>query len=408
MLVDDLRVESFENIQNFTPLKVIRITSIDQLIESMATIAAHGHRARACGARESWSPYAKTYGTSINLLQLNNFLQIDETRKTVVVDAGVRLGDLSRALSARGLSLPSLPFNPRVTIGGAVTTATHGTSAKWGTLSDSVISIQIVTASGELKRIDERAHPDEMMAARTAVGMLGVIARVELQAIDIPWVRFSELNLDLAAFRASAAELTKRYDHIWAHWTFGSDKVRIECLKAEMEQGPGFHRYGVIDNLGWKPPSDIKVSPWQSLMLRGRDRLRRFRRQVWMSMQYAVPLGQIDDVIDMIKGSEFYRLNPGRVLEFKFLKGNQLSFLGPNTDGDAALLNLWWLVDWDKRATIFASFERLMRAVYARPHWGKAHQPPDTEYLQRAFPDWAKFERIRQDYDPAGLFSIFG
>ena len=166
------------------------------------------------------------------------------------------------------------------------------------------------------------------MAARTAVGMLGVIARVELQAIDIPWVQFSELNLDLAAFRTSAADLAKRYDHIWAHWTFGSDKVRIECLKAETERGPGFHRYGVIENLGWKPPSDIKAGPWQSLMVRGKDRVRRLRGQVWMSMQYAVPLGQIGDTIDMIRGSEFYRLNPGRVLEFKFLKGNRLSFLG--------------------------------------------------------------------------------
>ncbi len=407
MLADDLSVDSFENIQNFTPLKVIRIASVDHLIETMSTDVRHSLKARACGARESWSPYAKTQGTSISLLDLNKIHRIDEVKKIVEVDAGVRLGDLSRALAERGLTLPSLPFNPRVTIGGAVATATHGTSAKWGTLSDSVVSIQIVTASGELKRIDERAAPDEMMAARTAVGMLGVIARVDLQVIEIPWVQFSELNLDLAAFRTSAADLARRYDHIWAHWTFGSDRVRIECLKAEPERGPGFHRYGVIENLGWKPPSDIKVGPWQSLMVRGKDRVRRFRGQVWMSMQYAVPLGQIDDIIDMVKGSEFYRLNPGRVLEFKFLKGNRLSFLGPNTDGDAALLNLWWLVDWDKRAKIFASFEHLMKAVYARPHWGKAHQPPDVEYLRRAFPDWSKFERIRQEYDPAGLFSLF-
>ena len=46
MLADDLSVDTFENIQNFTPLKVIRIGSIDQLIESIATVAAHGHKAR--------------------------------------------------------------------------------------------------------------------------------------------------------------------------------------------------------------------------------------------------------------------------------------------------------------------------------------------------------------------------
>ena len=321
MLADDLSVDTFENIQNFTPQKIIQIASIDHLIESISTVAAHGQKARACGARESWSPYATTFGSSINLLQLNKVHRIDEFSKTVEVDAGVRLGDLSRALREHGLTLPSLPFNPRVTIGGAVATATHGTSAKWGTLSDSVISIQIVTASGELKRIGEQAHPDEMKAARTAIGMLGVIARVELQAIDIPWVQFSELKLDLTAFRTSAADLAERYDHIWAHWTFGSDKVRIECLKAEVEQGPGFHRYGVIDNLGWKPPSDVKVGPWQSLMSRGQDRIRRLRGQVWMSMQYAVPLAQVGDIIDMIKVSEFYRLNTGRVLEFKFSEG---------------------------------------------------------------------------------------
>jgi hypothetical protein len=124
-------------------------------------------------------------------------------------------------------------------------------------------------------------------------------------------------------------------------------------------------------------------------------------------MQYGVPASQMEMAIERIRSSDFAAQNHGRVIEFKFLKGEDLSFLGPNCDGDAVLFNLWWLVDETNKLNAFDAFEETMRSIHARPHWGKYHRPPSREYMQATYPRWAEFEAVRKRFDPAGTFSIF-
>ena len=68
-------------------------------------------------------------------------LGIDPNHVAISVKAGV-------TLAAHGLSLPSLSFLSDATVSGAVATATHGTSPKWGTLSDFVRSMKLLYAIG--------------------------------------------------------------------------------------------------------------------------------------------------------------------------------------------------------------------------------------------------------------------
>ncbi len=80
----------------------------------------------------------------------------------------------------------------------------HGTSAHWGTISDFVQSLTMVLASGEVKKIDRQSAPEEMRAASVAVGSLGVIVELELQAISMPWVaesRSFQRRLTISFFR---------------------------------------------------------------------------------------------------------------------------------------------------------------------------------------------------------------
>jgi L-gulono-1,4-lactone dehydrogenase len=124
-------------------------------------------------------------------------------------------------------------------------------------------------------------------------------------------------------------------------------------------------------------------------------------------MQYGVPASRMEMAIDRIRNSDFAAQNPGRIVEFKFLNGEDLSYLGPNCDGDAVCFNLWWLVDEPTKMNVFESFEDTMRSINAKPHWGKFHRPPPVEYLRAAYPRWAEFESVRKKFDPNDTFSIF-
>jgi FAD/FMN-containing dehydrogenase len=347
------------------------------------------------------APEVVTPDVSIRLAGLDRIHAIDAARGTVRVEAGVRLGDLTRVLAARGLCLPSLPFNPNVTIGGAVATATHGTSPKWGTLSDGVTSMKLVSASGEIRDVGPISPPAELRAARAAVGMLGVVVELELEIVQLPWVRLVELPMDLPTFIAQVPAILPRYEHVWGHWSLGEDKVQLECLETRALPETGWHPYVSGDTGSWvalrkspPPASALTVTSGNA-------------RQVWVSMQYGVALTRLQTALAHIRESEFARNNAGRVVEIKFLKVSDRTLLGPNFAQDSVLFNIWWMVDEDIKYDVFAGFESIMRELDAKPHWGKLHRLPDLEYMKRAYSSWEEFEAVRSRLDPAGLFSIF-
>lgn len=417
-------IKTYEDFWEFEPRRVVDAASVDDIRKAVASATSSGLRVRAIGFGNSWAAHVVTRDVLIDVSKLNRIHAIDPVEKTVVVDAGVRLGDLTRALAERRLALPSLSFLPDVTIGGAVATATHGTSPNWGTLSDLVRSMDVVLASGEVMKFGPQSSPGDFRAARVAIGMLGIIVRLELQVVDRPWVRFSQEEMDLPTLRHRLPSLLSAYEHIWVHWTLGEDKVKVELLEKSAAPGQGFHAYAAI----WRPSNRVVVQLLNRLgistasLLQWRDRLvglltgsssgtlatlRGSQGQSFMSMQYAVPTAQLDMAIDRIRASEFALQNSGRIVEMKFLKHQDLSYLGPNSDGDAVGFNLWWLVNESEKRAVFDTFERLMNDIKARPHWGKAHRSPTIEEMRATFPRWPEFESVRARLDPAGTFSIF-
>jgi predicted dehydrogenase len=416
------KLATYNGVWTFKPRHIVECNSIDDVRSAVREGVSAGLRVRTMGMGSSWAPELLTRDVCLKLAGLNRIHNVDTTRKTVLLEAGVRLGDLTRKLASHGLSLASLSFFPDVTVGGAVASGTHGTSPKWGTLSDFVQSMKVVLASGEIKEFGACSPAEELLSARVAVGMLGVIVELELQAVDMPWVRFCELHMDLPTFLARRRAITSQYEHVWAHWTLGTDQIRIECLESRPQPSKGFHPYILDDRGCWHPPPSIgarSVSRAGRMLGRARSLWQSASRsrsatmpesegdQVWVSMQYGVLASQIATVVDRIRASEFARMHSGRILELKFLKGEERSYLGPNADGDSILLNFWWLVDESVKHTVFDLFERDMKDLHARPHWGKLHRVPDIRYMAMAYPRWNAFEAVRSRLDPGGTFSIF-
>ena len=354
---------------------------------------------------------------AIRLRGLNRIGRLDPVTNGVVVEGGVRIGDLTRFLAGDGLSLPSLPFLTECSIGAAVATATHGTSPRWGTVSDSVQSLTVVLPSGEVKKIDSSSTLEERRAANVAVGWLGIVVEVELQAIAMPLVRFEELSMTVDDFLVRLPNLTRRYEHMWGHWSFGADTVVLKCLETSVEREKEFRPYVAGDEPYWGGQSLKstrvhraktalrRIGAAHPVMKRMVKSLRSARPpEMGVTMQYAVPASQAAAAIERLRTSDFATLNRGRVMELKFLKASEQSYLGPNAGYDAVLFNTYWFVDEAIKLTIFDLFEDVMMSLGGRPHWGKLHRPQTVEYLRSVYPEWDKFERVRAKFDPNGIF----
>jgi hypothetical protein len=97
-------------------------------------------------------------------------------------------------------------------------------------------------------------------------------------------------------------------------------------------------------------------------------------QEVGVTMQYSMAASEAALAIERLRASDLAKRNPGRVMEMKFLKASEQSYLGPNSSQDAILFNTYWFVNEAIKLTVFDPFEEVMMSLGARPHWGKLHK----------------------------------
>jgi L-gulono-1,4-lactone dehydrogenase len=410
-------LSAYGDLMSFRPRTVVECATVEDVSKAVAMADRSGQKVRAFGNGYSQGPEIIVDDVAIWLKGLNRVRKLDRGTNTVIVEGGVRIGALTRLLAESGLSLPSLPFLTECSIGAAVATATHGTSPRWGTVSDFVRSLTVVLPSGEMKTIDSLSTQLERQAANVAVGWLGIIVELELQAIPVPWVRFEELSMTIDHFFNQVPDLTKRYEHLWGHWSLGSDTIVLRCLEASVEAQPGFRPYVEGDGPYWgdqKPKSSgfrqakgvlRQIANFHPQLKRAAEAAKSIRPQgVGVTMQYSLAASQAPRALEQLRASDFAKLNPGQIVEMKFLKASEQSYLGPNSGQDAILFNTFWFVDEAVKFTAMDLFEEVMMRLGGRAHWGKLHKHQDIDYLRSVYPEWDKFEVVRAAFDPKGIF----
>ncbi|CAL5058770.1 unnamed protein product [Urochloa decumbens] len=114
-------------------------------------------------------------------------VEVDAAARTVTADAGAPLRAVIDAAEARGLSLVAAPYWEGVSVGGLVSTGSHGSSwwGRGGAVHNHVVGLRLVAPAGEsdgwatvlpLRRGDEL-----FPAALVSLGLLGVITKITLQ-----------------------------------------------------------------------------------------------------------------------------------------------------------------------------------------------------------------------------------
>lgn len=163
---------------------VARCRSQNDVRAALQWSARSGLDARAVGCGHSWSSVGDvaTGGVSVDTRGMSRLLWC--TENVVCVQPGMTVRNLSAALHHRGLCLPSLPVLLRQTVGGAVSTGSHGSSLQHGTLSDSVSSVVVVSPDGT--RVTELVEGDvQLKAARMGLGRAGVLIEVRLNVVNL-------------------------------------------------------------------------------------------------------------------------------------------------------------------------------------------------------------------------------
>lgn len=393
-------------------------------------------RVRLCGGGYSWSPLVPTRDTLIRMGRLDRCLAFDEggDPPTVRVEAGATIRALTRELRARGLSLISPPMFDRVTVGGAAATGSHGTRLSAGCFADSIESLTLVTARGEVVEID-RGDLDALLAARVALGALGVIYAATLRCERAFRVSVEQRYHRLDHVIDELDDLTATYEFAELLWWPGVADVLVRGLHRtsspetpELWPSAGLHplrmRAGALAAELMMPAIARRRPELASALLRfGRAAM--FSEGAWvraatrewhhidryprcLDFSCSVPLtaaatafGIVRAAIEEHRARGRFPVNLAAVARFT---GPSDAYLAPCHGRRSCFIEV---------ATSLGTpgFDAFHRELYARladaipgmrPHWGKLLLSPAT--WRASFERLPEFLAQRQRFDPDGVF----
>src|SRR5262249_340167 len=134
----------------------------EDLIQIVNFAREAGKKVRATGTSHSWSALVPTDDVLVYTKRLNRVTMdlSDESRPRVVVESGATVREVNDVLERHGYALPFNVVLECVRFGGLIATGSHGSGWNNRTLSDLAHSVEVVTASGQLRKFEAGVDSD--------------------------------------------------------------------------------------------------------------------------------------------------------------------------------------------------------------------------------------------------------
>ena len=131
-------------------------------------------------------------GIVIDLSPFRNILEINTVKKTVAVEAGARWSDIDILAKKKGLCLMTYPSSKFSTVGGWISTGGIGiNSFRYGHLSKQIVSMTVVTGSGEVKKLSP--NDQDFKYYISTEGEFGIVVEATLKLRNVPEGSFPHL-----------------------------------------------------------------------------------------------------------------------------------------------------------------------------------------------------------------------
>ncbi|KAF5743880.1 L-gulonolactone oxidase-like [Tripterygium wilfordii] len=190
-------------------------------------------------------------GLLISTKYLNHVLNVDVSSATITVESGVTLRQLIEEAAKAGLALPYAPYWWGLTIGGIIGTGAHG-STLWGngsSVHDYVVQLRLVSPGGpkdgyaKLRTLDTRNM--DLNAAKTSLGVLGVISQITLKLQPMFKRSITFTMKDDADLADQAASFGYQHEFADMSWYPSQRKViyRVDDRLPNNVSGSGLNNY---------------------------------------------------------------------------------------------------------------------------------------------------------------------
>ncbi len=411
--------------QQCSPAAIERPGSREELAGIVRRAAERGQSVRAVGSGHSFTEIALTDGVAVDLGRLDRVLSVDRPAGLVKVEGGIVLAALNRRLDALGLAFENLGDIDRQTLAGSISTGTHGTGARFRSVSAQVESIDLVLADGSSLEISDASDPAALAAARIGLGALGLIYAVTIRTVPAYTLNRTDVPRALDDTLAALDDLNEASDH-FEFYVFPHTRTALCRESRRTDEAPRPRPRAVVY------AQEVMLENWggQVIALAGRHlpsqapRLARLaasgvgrstkvdasyrvfaseRRIRFTEMEYGIPREHAAEAVRRVlhvAGRPEHRV--AYPIEVRFAAGDDLALSSSHArDTCYVAVHQDRKLDW---RPYFGEVERIMDTYGGRPHWGKRHFQT-AETLAPRYPRWSEFQALRAKLDPEGLFA---
>ncbi|WP_326510973.1 D-arabinono-1,4-lactone oxidase [Aeromonas caviae] len=423
--------------------QVWRPTTRDELQQLLREFP--DRKLRLIGSGLSFEPIHSVYaeGSQALLVDLHHLRgQLDKTADTVTYLAGTPLDTVYADLIAMDRMLPASPGVIGIqTLGGALSTGTHGQGLHQSALCDAVAALTVMLASGDIIRVD-RTDP-RFGAFVMGMGMLGILLDVTLNTVPNRIMRCTKFTTDYPFLLEHNERLNREHAFVkswWFAWTGESHIWLVDpasddevaryraggseplVLEGDMDERMNLALNATIDATLQKMARDTKDEARAGEHF---ETVRRFKDasdlvgnvyQILckgipapqINCEVAVPLERMGEALAILQA--WQEANPG-VLHYPFIlrcTGPSVAWLSAAHDKSVCWIG--FLVYLAADGTFVGGSMEQMRELQQLlvplggiPHFGK-HLAMDLYDFPALLPRWHDFLALKRELDPHGRF----
>jgi L-gulonolactone oxidase len=409
--------------QRCEPRDFIRPRGVGELSEVVGRAGSQGRQVTTVGSGHSFTPAALSDDLLLDISGISGVISADRGSGLVEVAAGTILADLNRELDRVGLALPNLGDIDRQTIAGAVSTGTHGTGRDLPNISAQIEAIRIMAADGTVNEFGPGS--DELLAARVAVGSLGVITAVTLRTVPAFNLHRVDAPMDLDEVLNEFERIISENEH-FEFFVFPYTRIALTLSRnrtdrplAPRSKVDRFFGDVVLENglgdlalrlTGRFRSSIPRMARYSTHFMSQSEQVdlshrvfANYRTIRFNEMEYALPAEHgpeaLDRVLSLIESEGFPLAMP---IECRVSAGDD-ALISPAHGRPTAYVAIHQhrTVEYEP---YFREIEKIFREYDGRPHWGKLHFREAAD-LAPSFPRWQDFQSVRDRLDPDRNFS---
>ncbi|XP_006455867.1 hypothetical protein AGABI2DRAFT_195196 [Agaricus bisporus var. bisporus H97] len=390
-----------------------------------------GRTVRAIGVGHSPSDLACTTGYMVRLTKMNRVIQVDHEKRCALVEAGITLYDLHAELDKYNMAMVNIGSISDQTLGGIITTATHGSGVNYGVISTNVRALKILLANGQTVVCSSTQESDLFTATLCGLGATGLVLEILLEVEPAFRLREVQEPMMFDDMVRNLDSLTRSSQHTRFWWFPVVDKV--VCSTADRTYDPpqpagswfwnticGYHLIQILLFLGryflflnsWTQHLAFWLLSEKKVGVDDGHRIFNVDcRYPQFTTEWAIPASEATACLQELRSwlqqefSDRKGLRPHFPLEIRFSAADNI-WLSPSSGHMTCWIGIVQYKPYGLNVPyrdLFGKFEAILARHQGRPHWAKAHMlRPDD--LRRLYPRFDDFRRVLNRVDPDGTF----